>query len=146
MNSTLKTNKMGMTASTMPHHTTSSFLFPQRSPQSKRLNSTIRLADPPPMHNKFNLIPDRSISWNKWKAHNFPSPWQGFQGLLKQRVEKKVEKERREEGPEELKLRRKIREVMRLKEEIERTRHNKQLIVAIEDYHEKKINGFFDQL
>jgi len=42
------------------------------------------------------------MSWNKWKVNNFPSPWQGLEGVMKQKVNRKVEKEREkdEEGPE----------------------------------------------
>jgi hypothetical protein len=45
-----------------------------------------------------------------------------------------------------LKLRHKIREINKLKSDIERARENNRLILLIEDYHQHKINGFFDQL
>ena len=54
---------------------------------------------------------------------------------------------RKEEvGADELKLRHRIREVIKLKQDIQKAQHNNKLIRLIEDFHENKINSFFDQL
>ncbi len=46
----------------------------------------------------------------------------------------------------ELRLRHKIREAMKLREDIEKAKENNRLIGLIEDYHQNKINAFFSQL
>lgn len=43
----------------------------------------------------------------------------------------------------ELKLRHKIRELMKMKGDVEKARENNRLIRMIQGYHENKINGFF---
>lgn len=43
----------------------------------------------------------------------------------------------------ELRLRHKIREAMKLREDIEKAKENNRLIGLIENYHQNKINAFF---
>jgi hypothetical protein len=78
---------MGRTASTMlPQAGSSTFShFVKRPRKEKRLNSTIRFEQ---LSTKFTALGPRSMSWNKWKANNFPPPWEGFRATVKRKAEK----------------------------------------------------------
>lgn len=68
--------------------------------------------------------------------------------MLKKRASnvQKQEEMKEKASHSELKLRHKIREVIRLQSDIEKAKQNNKLIEVIEDYHQNKINGFFDHL
>lgn len=134
--------KFGRTASTMINTQTSSLFKQPRN--DKKLNSTIRLE---PNTRKFipiDLNNCKNISWNKWKKHGFEIANDNFKRILSKKIEKEVQREESFRiSDSELKLRHKIRELMKMKGDVEKAQENNRLIRLIQDYHENKINGFF---
>ena len=142
-----KVAKFSRTASTM-QDTRPSLLF--RKPRmERRLNSTIRYdTNISSKFSKLNLTRENSVNWKKWKKNGFVLACTTFNKVLHRRIEKQIDDDREmlRVSDSELKLRHKIREMMKLREDIEKTKENNALIKLIEDYHETKINGFFQQL
>lgn len=106
-----------------------------------RLYSTVKCTQLEP--SKFHrVLSPRRVSWNKWRLNSFPVVSEQFRRQLKEKLERMSGEGER--GEREVKLRHKIREVMKLREDIEKARENNRLIKLIEDSHEQKINRFFD--
>jgi hypothetical protein len=67
-----------------------------------------------------NTLNCDSFKWNNWKYSGFPIVSESFQKNLKLKLEKNSNEDSQKElmGTEELKIRHKIREVLRLKEDV----------------------------